>query len=101
MQIQYNYANFDQSDALEDHVDQQLEHTIGRFSDRLTRVEVHLSDENSPLKRGPHDKRCLLEARPAGMKPLSVDDRSTDIYDAVKGAARKLQRALEKRLEKD
>ena len=100
MQTQFNYANFPQSDALEAHVEEQLAHHVGRFADRLTRVEVHLSDENSTAKRGPDDMRCMLEARPAGLKPISVDDRDGDIYAAVRGAAKKLQRALERRLEK-
>ncbi len=101
MQIQYNFANVDQSDALERHVEEQLEGAIGRFADRLTRVEVHISDENSPSKHGSADKRCLLEARPAGLKPVTVEERSDDLYAAVKGAVGKLERVLEKRLEKD
>jgi ribosomal subunit interface protein len=101
MQIQFNYANFDASDALERHVEESLDHTVKRFADRLTRIEVHLADESSPNKRTPNDKKCLLEARPAGMKPISVDEHADDMYDAVKGAARKLERVLEKKLEKD
>ena len=101
MQIQFNYANLPQSDSLETHVEDSLTHLLKRFTDRLTRIEVHLSDENSPTKHGPADKRCLMEARPAGRQPISVEDRTDDIYVAVKGAAKKLERALEHRLEKD
>ena len=36
---------------------------LGRFVGHITRVEIHLSDENAS-KRGQDDKRCLLEARP-------------------------------------
>lgn len=101
MQIQFNYANLPQSDALETHVEDSLTNALKRFADRLTRIEIHLSDENSPSKHGPADKRCLMEARPAGLKPISVEDRTDDIYASVKGAAKKLERALAHRLEKD
>ena len=101
MQIQFNYANFEASEALERHVEETFDHTIKRFVDRLTRIEVHLADESSTRKHTPNDKKCLPEARPAGMKPISVDDHANDIYDAVKGAAKKLERVLEKKLERD
>lgn len=101
MQIQFNYANFDQSDALEAHAKKELDHHVGRFSERVTRVEVHFHDESSPHKRTPNDKKCLLEARPAGLNPFTVEDRDDDIFVAVKNATKKLQRVLEKKLDHD
>jgi hypothetical protein len=71
-------------------VNRKLEH----FSDRLTRVEVHLSDENGP-KRGTTDKRCIVEARPAGVQPLAVTMSAARVDTAVRGAMSKLRRALE------
>jgi len=44
-----------------------VEGAVGRFADRITRVEVHLSDTNSH-KSGGADKRCVLEARLAGLR---------------------------------
>lgn len=35
---------------------------LSRYSEHITRIEVHLSDENGS-KGGINDKRCLLEAR--------------------------------------
>ena len=99
MQIQVNYASLPHSDAIDEHVHMELKNAIGRFSDRLTRVEVHLSDENSHHKHGERDKKCKLEARPAGRDPIVVDDESDDLYVAVKGAAGKLERALARRLD--
>ena len=48
-----------------------LEQVLARFSDQITRIEVHLSDENSAAKSGMVDKRCLLEVRLAGRQPTS------------------------------
>ncbi|CAE7230888.1 unnamed protein product [Symbiodinium necroappetens] len=100
MQIQINTSNFDHSDALDAHVRETLERTVGRFGERVTRYEVHLSDLNGQAKAGPDDKRCLIEARPAGRDPLVVEDRAGDFYDAITTAAEKMRTSLERRLER-
>ena len=43
---------------------------LGRISDRLTRVEVHVSDVDGP-RSGCEDKKCVIELRPNGMRPRS------------------------------
>ena len=44
---------------------------LGHMSDWLTRVEVHLKDQNGD-KKGPANIRCTMEARPRGLAPLSA-----------------------------
>ena len=100
MQIQMNFANIESSDALESHVRQQLDSSIGRFNDRLTRIEVHLADDNSPHKNGQFDKRCTLEARPRGGDPITVEAKAAEFYPAINDATRKLQSALTSRLDR-
>jgi len=36
--------------------------TLDRFSSHITRIEVHLADENAQ-KKGKNDHRCVIEAR--------------------------------------
>lgn len=74
-----------------------VEGAVGRFADRITRVEVHLSDTNGH-KSGDDDKRCVLEARLAGLQPLAVSHQATTIELAVTEAADKLQRAIESKV---
>lgn len=100
MQIQFNYANVDSSAHLEQHVEDALHSEIGRFADRLTRVEVHLADVNGQSKSGRPDKRCLLEARPSGRDPIAIDAIAESFYDAATDAAGKLGRALASRLDR-
>ncbi|MCX7644088.1 MAG: HPF/RaiA family ribosome-associated protein [Rhodobacteraceae bacterium] len=96
MEIQLNTANgIRTGEALEAAVRQELEHTLGRFAGRLTRIEVHLSDQNSPAKGGADDIRCTLEARPEGLRPVAVSHDAARIAEALRGAAQKLARALE------
>ncbi len=100
MQVQMNYANVDSSDALETYVRETLGRSLERFADRLTRIEVHLSDINGPGKGGPDDKRCRLEARPRGMDPVMVESEKDSFYTAADDAAGKLKRLLTSRFER-
>ncbi|BBP68970.1 ribosomal subunit interface protein [Pseudomonas sp. Seg1] len=95
MQIQVNSDNHIQSSQrLEEWVRTTIESTLERYEEDLTRVEVHLSDENGD-KPGPHDMRCQLEARPKGHQPISVTHKADSLEQAIDGAAEKLEHALE------
>lgn len=65
---------------------------LARFQDRLTRVEVHVSDVNGP--KGGTDCRCALEARPAGRQPVAVTNEAGTPDEAVSGAVEKMSRLL-------
>tara|TARA_R110002073_G_scaffold182330_2_gene340619 strand:- start:1362 stop:1622 length:261 start_codon:yes stop_codon:yes gene_type:complete len=72
MQIQINTdKNVEGREAFSDQVKAVFEHALKRFSEHVTRVEVHISDENSD-KSGINDKRCLMEARLEGRQPITV-----------------------------
>jgi ribosome-associated translation inhibitor RaiA len=95
MQIQVNSDNhIDSSIRLEEWVRTTVESTLERYEEDLTRIEVHLSDENGD-KAGPQDKRCQMEARPKGHQPISVTHKAPTLDLAVDGAAVKLDHALE------
>jgi len=95
MQIQVNSDNHIQSSIrLEEWVRTTIESTLERYEEDLTRVEVHLRDENGD-KPGPHDMRCQLEARPKGHQPISVTHKAASLELAIDGAAEKLEHALE------
>ena len=67
---------------------------LDRWADRITRVEVHLSDVNS-RKRSETDKHCVMEAHLGGLKPVAVHNDAGEIMVAVGGCIEKLSRALE------
>ncbi len=100
MQIQINTdRNIEGHEALADHVKGVVVSAIGRFSDEITRVEVHLSDQNAD-KSGQFDQRCMLEARLEGRPPTVVTHQAATVDEAVDGAAEKLKRSLESTLER-
>lgn len=95
MKIQLNTDNhITGTEALTKYVNDVVEGTLGRFEDRITRVEVHLNDENS-IKSGDDDIRCLIEVRPAGMQPVTASHKSGDVHSAIDEAAEKARRLLE------
>lgn len=98
MQIQINTDhNIEGREALADHVSAVVETALNRVSDHITRVEVHLSDENGD-KGGANDKRCMLEARLGGRQPIAVTHQAATLEQAVDGAAVKLVRLIESTL---
>jgi len=95
MQVQVSTDNhIEGGEELTRQVEAVVEGALGRFSDRITRVEVHLTDENSSSKSGDNDKRCVMEARPAGHQPITVSDQGASLEQALDGAADKLEKTL-------
>jgi len=74
-------------------VEGEVSRVLGRFEKKLTRVEVHLSDVDNK-KSGHADKRCLIEVRPAGDRPLSASAKTATTESAVGEATGKMQRSL-------
>jgi ribosome-associated translation inhibitor RaiA len=87
--------NIESSEGLIAHFTDTLNDSLGRYDEQITRLEVHLSDENGSKTVG-DDKRCLLEARLKGLAPIAVTNHASTVHQAVKGAADKLHHALEK-----
>lgn len=100
MQIQVNTNDsVAGSEALSRRVEGVVGDALGRFGDRITRVEVHLNDVNAQ-KEGDRDNRCMMEARLSGLQPISVTHHADTLDQAIDGAAKKLQRALDSTLGK-
>ncbi|MDD2582624.1 MAG: HPF/RaiA family ribosome-associated protein [Desulfuromonadaceae bacterium] len=96
MHIQINTdRNIDGREALAAHLSSETEQALSRFSDHITRVEVHLSDENSDKKGGKDRLKCVMEARLEGRHPLVVTHQATTLEQAFNGAADKLTRLIE------
>ncbi|MCA1790496.1 MAG: hypothetical protein LC667_11765 [Thioalkalivibrio sp.] len=101
MHIQINTDdNINQSEAQPEQTEATINNVLARFADQVTRVEVHLSDENSDKKSGTADIRCLLEARLEGLQPVAVTDEAATVGQAVDGAARKMRSSLDSMLGK-
>lgn len=87
--------NIEGQDAAFDRISGVVETALSRFSDRITRVKVHLSDENSDKKGGDQDIRCLMEVRIEGRQPVAVTHEAATVEQAVAGAVAKMARLID------
>lgn len=100
MKLETSYRDIEKTDPIDDHIATAVDHAIGRYADRVTRVEVHIGDLNKG-KGGHDDKRCMMEARPAGEKPVAVEAVGDDLYSVITDASQKLARVVGKKLDRD
>lgn len=82
------------STKLKNHINASL----NEFSDQITRVEVHLSDEKSGKENATHSFRCVIEARIEGHQPLAATDHASDLELAVDGGIEKLTHLIKNTL---
>lgn len=94
MQIQVHSDNHIEGSArLAEWVSASVASKLERFDEEVTRIVVHLNDENGQ-KAGAQDKRCQIEARPKGQQALSVTHKAESLEQAIEGAIEKLSHAL-------
>lgn len=94
MRVQVNHDNNVRiGEEVADRLTRVLESSLSQFADRITRVEMHLGDENAG-KHGDFNKRCMLEARLANLAPIAVTHQAESLQMAFEGALEKLDRAL-------
>lgn len=99
MQILVNTdSHIEGSAKLTHEVETIVQQALGRFGERITRIEVYLSDENSSQKFGDTDKRCVMEARLGGLRPITVSHQGSSLDQALGGAADKLEKTLKRTL---
>lgn len=80
------------SEGLTSHVEAVVTEAVDRFGDRVTRVDVHLGDDNSH-KRGGH--WCTIEAKLAGLPPAAATAQADSLNQAIAAAADKLLNVLD------
>ena len=96
MKIQVNSdSSVEGSDAHDLTVETTIHGALDRYGERLTRVEAHLSSEESTGGKSETRIRCLLEARPTGMDPVVVTGSGDTIERACHDATHKMQSLLD------
>ncbi len=95
MTIQINTDNnVDVHETYQGQLKDILSEELRRFDEHITRLEVHLSDENGN-KESEDDKKCMIEARLKGRQPIAVTDVANTYDQAVNGAIDKLTTSLD------
>lgn len=96
MQVQFNSdSSVMGTENVAERIEAKVREKLARFEDRLTRLEIHVRDENG-AKHGAADKACTIEARPRGGRAIGVTERAARIDDAARLAAATLAQRLER-----
>lgn len=85
--------NIESGGELTRHVEDEVESSIASHAGRITRVDVHLSDESAGRKTGA-DMKCTIEVRPASHEPVVVTAHETTVDEALAEAVDKMQHLL-------
>ncbi|MEC9067955.1 HPF/RaiA family ribosome-associated protein [Altererythrobacter marinus] len=101
MQVQFNSdSSVMGTENVAERIEASVREKLARFEERLTRVEIHVRDENA-RKGGADDKACTIEARPRGGRAIGVTERADKVDDAARRAASTLAQRLERHFGKE
>ena len=94
MKIQFNTdKNIEGTEELETYVSEKINSALKHFDDKITRIEVHLSDQNAD-KGGTDDIQCKMEARLEGIQPVMVVSKNASKEKALDEAVGKMKAKL-------
>jgi len=95
MKIQLNTdKNIQGTEKLEAVISEKINHNFKQFAENITRIEIHLSDENAN-KSGADDIQCKIEARIEGVQPVMVVSKNSSKEIAVDNAINKMKASLD------
>lgn len=101
MQVQFQTDNhIEGTEAMAQWASSSIKSALARFSDQITRVQVHVSDENAGKKNKEDSIQCTLEVRLDGFHPLGLKHHGPNLNQAIEGAAEKMVRLIESTLGK-
>ncbi|WP_296656203.1 HPF/RaiA family ribosome-associated protein [Rhodoferax sp.] len=99
MQVQIHTDNhIEGTDAMSQWASTTVKAALARFAGQITRIEVHLSDENAGKKNTSESIQCTLEARLEGHQPLAIKHHGANLNQAIEGAAEKMSRLIDSTL---
>jgi ribosome-associated translation inhibitor RaiA len=100
MKIQINTDhNIDGTEEFRAPLIAMISERLSRFSSHISRIEAHLSDENSDQKEGANDMSCMIEARLEHSQTVAVTNTANTVEQSVEGAVDQLKHLLSSKLE--
>lgn len=86
--------NIEGTARLEAYVSEKINSGLKHFAENITRVEVHLSDQNAD-KGGKDDIQCKLEVRLEGHQPILVTSKNESTEKALSEGISKMKAMLQ------
>ncbi len=98
MKLTIDVHNERNNPEIEDFVHSRLEMVVGRFHERLGRIQVRLLDENA--HKGGVDKTCNIDAAIVPRGKLHVHASESGIREAILKAIHRLEAVLAKTIDR-
>lgn len=96
LEIRHDGAPLDE--RAREHIGRRLDFALDRFSERIDRITVFVTDQNGP--RGGPDQRCRLVVHVPGARPVVVDATEPALTSAIDRAAHRASHALVSRIDR-
>ena len=94
MQVQFNSdSSVMGTENVAERIEAAVREKLARFEERLTRIEIHVRDDNG-AKGGADDKACTIEARPRGGRAIGVTEHGSSVDAAARKAASTMAQRL-------
>jgi ribosome-associated translation inhibitor RaiA len=84
------------NEEVREHLKRRLTFNLGRFSQRVERVQVFLVEQNGP--RGGIDKLCRILLRMRGLPDIVVEDRDADLLPLIDRTANRMGQVVRREL---
>lgn len=84
----------DGDDKMQKYFTTRVEDALERYESHITRIEVHLKDENGS-KDGFNKISCLLEARLKGLQPVASTSQADTVELALTEALSKIETVMD------
>ena len=98
MKFRIQSRGFKLTKALYNRVSLKLHRILSRYDDRITSAEVTLQDVNGP--KGGEDMQCLVNIKLSKSKSIVVQERATDLYDAINTCSQRVRLTMERHFER-
>lgn len=98
MNIHWHVAGLDLGPEMKVYGERRIQFALGRFAQRINRLDLHLNDENGP--KGGVDKKCRLIARILPFGTIAIQDYDADIHALLDGAVDRLARSIRRELDR-
>lgn len=92
MQILIHARDYAATSAMRDFIKRKLGFGVGRFADRIARINIRLKDMNGP--RGGVDQHCRVDVAMSSGGTVAAEATELDIYTAIKLAVARVARRV-------
>jgi len=96
MKLELRAKGVHMTDGLREFIDKKLRVALGRFSHRVQRVRVRLTDINGP--RGGEDIQCHIQAHLGRGGAVMIDETRGDAFAAVARASQRVSQYLSRHI---